>query len=123
MKSDHDTINKTLEENLKKALTELLVLFLLSRREYYIGELTNAISDRSSGALTVVFPYAAIYRMTRGGYITESDKRAAPDGRLRQYYKITEEGRTYLEGLLSTYHRFSRAVDDILREGGRQDAR
>lgn len=30
----------SLEENLKKAITELLILQLLSQREYYIGEIT-----------------------------------------------------------------------------------
>lgn len=108
----------SLEENLKKALTELLVLFLLSQREYYIGELTEAIREKSGGTLNIVFPYAAIYRMSRGAYITESKKRTAPDGRFRQYYKITEQGRVYLSGLLDVYRRFSKGVADILSAGG-----
>lgn len=115
---EHGRSPDTLEENLKKALTETLVLFLLSQREYYIGELTAVIQEKSGGALNIVFPYAAIYRMSRGGYITESQKRIAPDGRLRQYYTITEQGRIYLSGLLDTYRRFSRGVSDILSSGG-----
>ena len=115
---EHGRSPDTLEENLKKALTEPLVLFLLSQREYYIGELTAVIQEKSGGALNIVFPYAAIYRMSRGGYITESQKRTATDGRLRQYYTITEQGRAYLSGLLDTYRRFSRGVSDILSSGG-----
>ena len=90
---DHGRSPDTLEENLKKALTEPLVLFLLSQREYYIGELTSVIQEKSGGALNIVFPYAAIYRMSRNGHITESQKWIAPDGRLRQYYAITDQGR------------------------------
>ena len=104
----------SLEDNLKKALTELLVLRLLSLREYYIGELTAVIKDRSDGALAIVFPYGAIYRMTRSGYITESKKRNAPDGRLRQYYTITQMGRDYLDQLMEVYTRFDRGVENIL---------
>ena len=115
---DHGRSPDTLEENLKKALTESLVLFLLSQREYYIGELTSVIQEKSGGALNIVFPYAAIYRMSRNGHITESQKRIAPDGRLRQYYAITDQGRAYLSGLLDTYRRFSRGVSDILSSGG-----
>lgn len=115
---DHGRSPDTLEENLKKALTEPLVLFLLSQREYYIGELTSVIQEKSGGALNIVFPYAAIYRMSRNGHITESQKRIAPDGRLRQYYAITDQGRAYLSGLLDTYRRFSRGVSDILSSGG-----
>lgn len=61
----------SLEENLKKALTELLILRLLSERAYYIGELTQTLHQRSAGALRIVFPYSAIYRLLQGEYIAE----------------------------------------------------
>lgn len=110
-------INKnaiSLEDNLKKALTELLVLHLLSERDYYIGELTTTINDRSSGALTIVFPYGAIYRLQQSKYIVESEKRSAPDGRRRQYFSITEAGSNYLNQLRSLYTRFICGVDAVL---------
>ena len=107
-----------LEENLKKALTELLVLHLLSVKEYYIGELTTVIHEKSGGALTIVFPYSAIYRLQQSGYLAESEKRIAPDGRRRQYYRITDTGRNYLAQLKKAYVRFSHGVADVLREGG-----
>ena len=103
-----------LEENLKKALTELLILFLFQEGERYIGELSALLEARSGGVLSIVFPYAAIYRMTQGGYLTEGKKKTAPDGRLRQYYVITEEGTARLEEMLETYRRFSQGVNDIL---------
>lgn len=109
-----------LEENLKKALTELIVLFLLSEKEYYIGELTEAIKSRSQGALTIVFPYGAIYRLQQAGHIVESKKCIAPDGRRRQYFKITAVGRAYMQQLLETYARFSRGVAEVLEGGGAQ---
>lgn len=105
-----------MEDNLKKALTELLVLFLLCKRDYYIGELTTEIERKSNRALSIIFPYSVIYRMTRAEYITESKKRIAPDGRLRQYYKITDSGRAYLEQLLTIYQRFTTGVADVLKE-------
>lgn len=106
----------SLDENLKKALTEVLVLFLLSTKDYYIGELTSAIFEKSHGALNIVFPYSAIYRLQQSGFITEREKRLAPDGRRRQYYCITDAGREYLERLLLVYRRFSQGVSDILAE-------
>lgn len=106
-----------LEENLKKALTELLVLFLLSQKEYYIGELTTTLHEKSNGALTIVFPYAAIYRLQQSDYITESKKRNAPDGRRRQYYTITEKGSCYLRQLLEIYRKFSDGVSAVLEKG------
>ena len=107
----------SLEENLKKALTEVLILHLLSVRDCYIGELTSTIRERSQGALTIVFPYSAIYRLQQSGYLTESEKRIASDGRRRQYYRITDSGRNYLKQLIVAYNRFSNGVANILTEG------
>ena len=107
----------SLEENLKKALTELLILYLLSQREYYIGELTATLHKKSNGILNIVFPYSAVYRLQQSGHIVESEKRNAPDGRRRQYLSITETGKTYLVQLLEIYRTFSKGVDTILREG------
>lgn len=118
--SDMTTHSTLLEENLKKALTELMVLFLLSEKECYIGELTSAITERSHGALNIVFPYGAIYRLESAGFIKDIGKRNAPDGRRRQFYTITGEGRTHLEHLLATYERFSKGVSDVLAKGERK---
>lgn len=108
---------QSLEENLKKALTEILLLHLLSKKDSYIGELAAAIQEKSHGALTIVFPYSAIYRLEQSGYLSESEKRTAPDGRRRQYYRITDKGRAYLKQLKETYARFSKGVAEILAEG------
>lgn len=107
----------SLEENLKKALTELLILHLLSNRDYYIGELTATLSQKSGGALNIVFPYGAIYRLQRSGHICEIEKRNAPDGRRRQYYQITETGKAYLNQLIDIYTKFSKGVAAVLTEG------
>lgn len=109
-----------LEDNLKKALTELLLLFLFSEGEHYIGELAQLLEKHSGGTLTVVFPYAAIYRMTQAGYLKETKKKNAPDGRFRQYYAITKAGRNYLQELMSTYRIFFEGVEAVL-SGGEKD--
>ena len=107
-----------LEENLKKALTELLVLFLLAEKDRYIGELTTALNERSNGILTIVFPYSAIYRLLQSGDIIESEKKTAPDGRRRQYLAVTPKGRDRLAQLMGSYERFMKGVADVLKTGG-----
>jgi PadR family transcriptional regulator PadR len=103
-----------LEENLKKALTELLVLFLFSEGEHYIGELPELLRIRSQGSVDVMFPYSVIYRTTEAGYLEDAKKRVAPDGRRRQYYKLTEKGLVYLKELLEIYRSFCEGIDKIL---------
>lgn len=100
-----------MEENLKKALSEMLVLALLHERDYYALELAPAIAERSEGAITLTFPYAILYRMIDQQYIQELPKQIAPDGRRRQYFHITEAGREYFQKILSIYRRFIVGVD------------
>lgn len=103
-----------LEENLKKGITELLVLFLLREKEMYINEMTEALSERSGGRLNISFPYAIIYRLLDARFIELGDKRMAPDGRRRQYYRTTEKGNAYLNDLLVVLDRFMGGVYQIL---------
>lgn len=105
-----------IEDKLKKALTEMLILYLFGEEEHYIGELSPLLQKRSRGVLNLVFPYAAIYRMSQAGYLEEIKKRIAPDGRLRQYYQITDEGRVYLKDMLVAYHVFFEGISHILEE-------
>lgn len=109
-----------LEDNFKKTVAELLILFLLAEKDCYIGELTAAITSRSKNIFSAVFPYAAIYRLEKEGCIAETGKRIAPDGRRRQYLSITDAGRTHLRQLLDAYSQLSQGVANIL-EGEQND--
>ncbi len=105
-----------MEDNLKKVVTEMVVLSLLSREDMYAGQITQAIEDHSGGAVSIVFPYSALYRLISAGYIWEAYKNTAPDGRRRrQYYQITETGREHLSRLQDVYERFTGGVDVLLR--------
>lgn len=106
-----------MEDNLKKAVTEMLVLTLLRGEDMFAGQITEALEERSGGTLNIVFPYAVLYRLISFGYIVEAYKKIAPDGRRRQYYQITEAGRRHAAELTELYHRFSGGVERVL-EGG-----
>ena len=109
-----ESASKNLEENLKKALTEFIMLSLLAERECYIGQMTAMIEERSEGKLSLVFPYAAVYRLLDSGHIADVGKRFAPDGRRRQYYSITDSGRAYLCTLQRTCDNFFASMRAIL---------
>lgn len=103
-----------MEENLKKALLELLVLALLYERDYYIPELVTAITERTEGSISIVNPYGNMYRMIDQGYIQDLSRQRAPDGRRRQYFGITEAGRNYFREILSVYKTFIGGVDCLI---------
>ena len=99
---------------MKKALSEMLVLALLHERDYYALEMAPAIAERSNGAISITFPYAILYRMIDQQYIQEMPKRIAPDGRRRQYFRITEMGRDYFQQIWTVYKTFTAGVDQLV---------
>jgi len=103
-----------IEENLKKALSELLVLALLHDREYYALELGRALSKYSGGVINLTFPYAILYRMIEQQYVQELPRRKAPDGRRRQYFGITDAGRKYFAEIWEVYRTFTSGVDRLI---------
>lgn len=106
--------NQGLEDNLKKAVSEMLILKILSEQPRYIGEITEIIKRRNSGVFEIVCPYSAIYRLLAQNYITELKKCIAPDGRRRQYYFVSDAGREYLHSLTEYYEVFANGVQAIL---------
>lgn len=110
-------IPQGMEENLKKAVTEMVVLSLLNTEDMYAQQIMCALEERSGGMISIVFPYAALYRLIENGYICEAYKKNAPDGRRRQYYQITDGGRTYLGELQAVYRRVIDGVGRILLGG------
>ena len=102
-----------LTENLKKGVTELLVLSLLDVRPLTIHEILRLLDEKSGGVCKISYPYAIIYRLSNSGYIRDCGKQVS-DARLRAYYEITKEGRTHLAGMLREYRTFSAAVEQLL---------
>lgn len=110
-----------LEENLKKAVAAMLVLSLLSREDMHAPQIIRSLEEESGRALTMTSPYMLLYRLIEKEYILEAYKKIAPDGRRRQYYQITEEGRGYLEALKAVYRRVSAGVEQLLERGTEPD--
>ena len=105
-----------MEENMQRALSDMIILFFLSKKECYIGELNSLVKEKTNNSMSMVFPYRAICRMQQFGYVVEGEKRYAPDGRWRQYYRITDHGRDYLDSLLNAYQRLTQNISNLLSE-------
>lgn len=106
-------IEGNLTENLKKGLTELLVLKCLNNRPMHIYELLKLLDEKSNSICKIAYPYAVIYRLQKNNHIVEDGKRIS-DNRLRIYYKITEQGKQHLKNMLYEYSIFTNGVNLIL---------
>lgn len=82
----------SIREALKKATTEMLVLFVLRQKKMYTYEMMQEISHMSDG------------------------KVVSDDNRIRIYFTITPSGEEYLDKLMEEYHSFTGAVDHVLSQ-------
>ncbi len=116
MKKMKPDVNDTaqVELNLKRAVIDMLVLQLLHERDMYVKEIVDELECQSGGMFKLVCPYNIITRMVEIGYILELPRRIAPDGRRRQYYSISEEGKIRLKTLSKYYHRFTTQVSKVM---------
>lgn len=88
----------TLEREWMRGAAPLAVLTMLARREMYGYELVEAL-ERDTGGLLAMGQstvYPLLYNLEARGHV-EPFWRTASSGRRRKYYKITADGRVWLE--------------------------
>lgn len=93
-------------ETTKKVSAELLCLLLLSERDMYVYEITQEITRRSQGLLSLAEAaiYVTMYRLAKNGYVTDRREMIGQSKpRIRVYYHITEDGREYFEKILEAH--------------------
>ena len=104
-KRDDKDYSEKFVDNFKKAVTELLILTFLSKRDMTIFEILTLLDKKSDSICKIQYPYGVIYRMSDRGFIEIAGK-AVSDERRRIHYRITDSGREYLQKLTNDYERF-----------------
>lgn len=115
-KSDNSTA-KGMRDALKKATTEMLVLFLLRQKPMYTYQMAQEVERLTKGVLTYNTMYLAVYRLQSNGYICETEKRIE-DGRARIYLAPTPEGLAYYEVLRQEFGLFTSTLNALLAQDG-----
>ena len=98
----------------KKGVLELCVLVLLDKQDRYGYELVQKISDQIDISEGSVYPL--LRRLTKEGYFTTYLKEST-EGPPRKYYRLTDDGRTYLHELLQEWKEFTNGVNQLIKEG------
>lgn len=109
---------KKVNVQFKKGVLELCVLVLLDKQDRYGYELVQKISDQISISEGSVYPL--LRRLTKEGYFTTYLKEST-EGPSRKYYKLTDSGRTYLHELLEEWKEFTKGVNQLIKEGVKDD--
>lgn len=120
MKPEKKTKNdpaQGMRDAMKKATTEMLVLFMLRQKPMYTYQMAQEVDRLTEGVLTYNTMYLAVYRLQEGGYIQEVEKRIE-DGRARIYLGITPTGQAYYEQLRAEYGIFTAALEGLMARDG-----
>lgn len=104
----------SISENLKKGITEMLILSFLDKEDMHTYAIMNKLDELSGGVCKISYPYAVIYRLTDCKYIEEAGKRV-DENRLRQFYRITPSGKVYLNYMRKEYDTFINGVNMIFQ--------
>ncbi len=105
-------LGKTLFTN---NVTEMLILFLLNRKDCYVYEIAKTLRELSGSTvdLTLNAVYTITYRMESEEKISEYTVRVGAK-RTRVYYRITEKGKESLQQLLLLYQEMTGGINAIL---------
>ena len=103
-----------MKDGLKKATTDMLVLFLLRQKPMYAYEMLQEMARLSDGVLQ----FNTLYRLQEHGYISPSETVVTESNRTRVYFSITEQGSRYLDDIIAEYRRVTQTVDSLLSKDG-----
>ena len=98
---------------IKKGLTESLVLFIVSRDDVYGYKLMQDISEIIPLSESTLYPI--LRRLEAGGCLNTYSREF--NGRLRKYYTITDTGKERLAEYRSQWRDVKKIIDFLLEEG------
>jgi PadR family transcriptional regulator PadR len=110
------------QSQLRRGVIELLVLALIDREPTYGYEIVTALEGMPQLAVSEGTVYPLLRRLRKERLLDTFWQESAA-GPPRQYYKLTAEGRRYLETLRREWRTASASVDRFLGGGGRRDER
>jgi PadR family transcriptional regulator len=108
----------TLERELKRGSSEVLILALLEEQDRHGYDIGRLIDERSDGTITfhIASLYPTLYRMEAKGLI--DGRWVEKTGhRRRRYYRLTTAGRRVLRQQRSVWKNFVVALDRVARIG------
>lgn len=98
----------------KRTVSPLMVLALLRNKKMYGYEISQEIRRRSHKKLSIAILYPVLYRLEEQGYIRIVDT-TIENGRARNYYITTQEGRDYLERAYNEFVELSALLQEIVQ--------
>lgn len=98
--------------------TDLLVVSLLAGEDMYGYQMILELARRSDRTFEMKEGtlYPVLHGLEREGLV-ESYQQAAPTGRIRKYYHLTQKGGAFLKVETKRWQTYAGAVNAVLRSG------
>ena len=106
-----------MDAQLKRGLTEVCVLLLLARGDSYGYRLANDAQRLMPLSESTLYP--VLKRLEEGGAVDSYTTQH--QGRLRRYYRITQEGLQQLREFAGKWEKLGQIYDEIVRTLAEQD--
>ena len=92
----------------------MLILKLLSEKDMYGYEMIDTLRQRSQNVFELKAGplYPLLHGLEEKHYLTSYEQEVL--GKVRKYYRITREGKGYLEKKKGEWQEYSRAVSNVL---------
>ena len=99
----------------KKGVLELIVLLCVYKKDMYGYEMIDTLSKRSDNVfeLKVGTLYPLLHSMVQSGYLESYNQEA--NGKLRKHYRITPNGKKYLEKMIEEWNAYANAVTSMIQ--------
>src|ERR671921_284957 len=112
--TSHQEVGVHIDKDLVAASATPLVLAILAEDENYGYSILKRVRELSEGELewTDGMLYPLLHRLLRLGYVT-TEWRTPPEGRRRQYYMLTDDGRAALADQQRQWGTVTRALNDV----------
>lgn len=110
-----------ISDNLKRGVSELVLLSLLSEKDMYGYEMAQTLRDRSKDrfVLQETSMYPTLYRLQDGGYISAREELVGKR-RKRTYYHLEPAGEIYFRQSLAEYLSVQEGIRAILKLEGKE---
>lgn len=104
-----------MDTQLMKGMLEGCILSLISRKETYGYELMVELEKYGFDHIAEGTFYPILTRLQKKKYLT-CRKVKSEAGPYRKYFKITEEGKLYLEAFINSYQTITTIVDKVVED-------
>lgn len=111
-------VQDTLLSQMRRGTLQYCVLSLLAKEERYGFDLVRGLAEVDGMVTSEGTIYPLLSRLRRDGLV-ESSWQESTEGPPRRYYRLTDAGRTALEGFKLEWRRFRDAVDHFVERNAR----